>query len=85
MSSLFKSSAPPTPTPVVMPSAPSPVPTMPDIASPTAREAARNEVAASMSGQAGTNLTGKKRRGGAADTVLGSGSDSYGGVKLGGA
>lgn len=89
MSSLFRAPAPPPPPPVVMPSAPPPPPVMPDPMSPTAREAAMNDMAKNAGGQAGTNLTGNKKKTlGGGGTIAGGnapGTDSFSGTKLGGA
>lgn len=70
MSGLF--SKPPPPPPVVIPPPPAPVPRMPDLTSPTAKEAALDQVtSAAGMGRNATDLTGKKR-----GTVLGGGSSS---------
>jgi hypothetical protein len=87
MSGLF-SSAPPPP-PVVVPPPPAPVPRMPDLGSPNAKEASLDQVtSAAGMGRNATDMTGKKK-----GTVLGGGSsggsaaattpDTYSNSKLG--
>lgn len=86
MSSLFKSPTQAAPPPLIMPSAPPPMPTMPDPMSPAAREASLADLSGGLSGQAGTNMTGNKKKTlGGGGTVMGGGTDSYSGTKLGGA
>lgn len=60
MSSLFGSAPPPPP--VMVPPPPAPVPKMPDVASPNAREAALAQVTtASGMSRDGTNMTKKRQ------------------------
>lgn len=93
MSGLF--SAPPPPPPVVLPPPPpppQPAAPMPDLNSPTAREAALQEASQMGGSREMTNMTGegkRKKLGVGGGTVAGgaaaAGSDAFNGSKLGGA
>lgn len=85
MSSLFGSAPPPPPT--IIPPPPAPVPRMPDVASPNAREAALKEMTtASGMSRDSTNMTKKRQTlggGNATPSAPPTSADTFNNTKLG--